>query len=178
MKRSHAHLAFCLAALTFAAVAAYQGVRLENAQRVNAAIENAQAEPGEASAPEARFAQALAAANAGDYETASTEYKHFIQGDRLTLRRAALYNLGNLHLREAHESGAANAQRLPLIELAKQSYRDLLRETPGDWDARYNLERALQLAPESEDNALEEQGPPPDSERATSTISGARMELP
>jgi hypothetical protein len=30
-----------------------------------------------------------------------------------------------------------------LVELAKQRYRDLLRAEPQDWDARYNLERAL-----------------------------------
>jgi mxaK protein len=103
-------------------------------------------------------------------------YKTLIQGDRTDLQRAALYNLGNLHLREALKSGPDEAARsLPLIELAKQSYRDLLRVDPTDWDARYNLERALWLAPEIEQADAPE--PPEPPERATSTAPG-RTELP
>jgi mxaK protein len=65
-----------------------------------------------------------------------------------------------------------------MIEFAKQSYRNLLRDDPAAWDARYNLEYALRLAPELEESATTEQGPPPDSERTTSTISSSRMDLP
>jgi mxaK protein len=42
----------------------------------------------------------------------------------------------------------AASDSLATLELAKQRYRDLLRVNPLDWDARYNLERALRLAPE------------------------------
>jgi mxaK protein len=63
-----------------------------------------------------------------------------------------------------------------LVELAKRNYRILLREAPGDWDARYNLERALWLAPESEQEFVDAE--PPEKERSVSTLQGARMDLP
>ena len=37
---------------------------------------------------------------------------------------------------------------IPLIELAKQDYRTALLLKPDLWDARYNLELALNIVPE------------------------------
>jgi mxaK protein len=55
-----------------------------------------------------------------------------------------------MYLREAIAAGAGNPiASAPLVELAKNRYRELLRAKPDDWDARYNLERALWLQPES-----------------------------
>ena len=66
-------------------------------------------------------------------------YKAVIQGGRADLRQLALYNLGNLHMRAGSEvRRRPRTQSLPLVELAKQSYRDLLR---GD---AAGLGRALQ----------------------------------
>ena len=94
-----------------------------------------------------RPAHALALTRAGRYEAALAAHKALVQQERGPLRAAALYNLGNLHLRQALRHGPERAgEALPLVELAKQSYRDALRAEPGDWDARYNLERALSLA--------------------------------
>jgi mxaK protein len=105
-------------------------------------------------------------------------YKGLIEGDRRDLRQAALYNLGNLYMRDALENGASEAFRsLPLIELAKQRYRDVLRDRPVDWDARYNLSRALQLAPEIEQE-IEEEEQPPEREQSVSTLQGVRIDLP
>ncbi len=56
-------------------------------------------------------------------------------------------------------AGGDAARGLPMVELAKQRYRDLLRDTPGDWDARYNLERALRLAPEENPLDADPQAP-------------------
>ena len=42
-------------------------------------------------------------------------------------------------------AGAQPGQALALIELAKESYREVLRHDPAHWDARYNLERAQRL---------------------------------
>ena len=56
------------------------------------------------------------------------------------------------------------AQTRPLLEMAKQRYRDLLLADPMDWQARYNLERALAAAPERL-NSETENGPPPKSVR-------------
>jgi mxaK protein len=174
VKRRTIHAAFAAATIGLGLVAAYQGFRLHRAERINQAIASA-ATIG-ADAAEARFARALALAESGDAGAALDIYKALIRSDRPDLKRAALYNVGNLHLREAMKSGPDEAARsLPLVELAKQSYRDLLRIDPGDWDARYNLERALQLAPEVEEAAANE--PPEPPQRAFSTAPG-RTELP
>lgn len=174
MKRRTIHAGFAAATLGLGLFAAYHGLRLYRAERINAAI--ASVAIIDANAGEARFARALALAESGDTGAALEIYKALIRGDRADLKRAALYNVGNLHLREAMKSGPDEAARsLPLIELAKQSYRDLLRIDPGDWDARYNLERALQLAPEVEETAANE--PPEPPQRAFSTAPG-RTELP
>ena len=128
--------------------------------------------------PEARLARAVALARL-DYDGALAAYKSIIQSNREDLHRIALYDLGNLNLRQAVQYGLADeAQSLPLTELAKQSYRDLLRRDPTDWDARYNRERALRLAPEEDADASEDTNPPDPREHQRSTIADPRMDLP
>jgi mxaK protein len=178
-------LVFTVAALGCAAAAAYEALEFAHAQRVNTAIGSAAVNPvASASAgaldptvPEARFARAIALDKAGDYEGSMLAYKAVAQGSRRDLRQLALYNLGNLHMRSAlRENGVDTEQVLPLVELAKQSYRDLLREWPGDWDARYNLERALYLAPEGSEDLADDEPPTP-KERSIST-NRAKLDLP
>jgi len=128
--------------------------------------------------PEARLARAVSLSRV-DYDAALAAYKAIIQSNRDDLRLIALYDLGNLHLHHAIQAGLAEeSQSLPLTELAKQSYRDLLRRDPTDWDARYNLERALRLAPEEDDAPDEDTGPPDPREHERSTIADPRMDLP
>ena len=55
---------------------------------------------------------------------------------------------------------------------------DLLRAAPHDWDARYNLERALALAPEVEQPPVVDNEPPTPKERAASTLPGTLSDLP
>jgi mxaK protein len=179
MRRRHAHWAFAVTALGFAIGAAYQAWQLDAAERVNAAISGNAVAQTEVAAPEAQLAHALALAKAGDYDSALKNYKSLIQGERPDLKRLALYDLGGLHLREALKRGAEDtAASLPLIELAKQAYRDLLRDDQDDWDARYNLERALWLAPEADETPVDDATPPPPSERAVTTMQGERRDLP
>ena len=130
--------------------------------------------------PEARFAHANALSKAGNFEEAAKAYKALIQGARADIRLAALFNLGNLHMREALKNGPDRVAResLPLIELAKQNYRDLLRDNPSDWDARYNLERALWLAPEVDEQAGEDNNVPEWERRVTPRVQGFNVELP
>jgi mxaK protein len=180
MRRAQGHAAFCALAAALGLVTVVEVARLDHAQRVNAAIASSQAASGAKASPipEARLASAVAMAKV-DYDGALATYKAIIQGEREDLRRIALYNLGNLHLRQALQVGLDDeAQSLPLVELAKQSYRDLLRRDPNDWDARYNLERTLRLAPEDDDDTDQDTGPPDPREHERSTIADPRMDLP
>jgi mxaK protein len=148
MRRRTVHAAFAIAASVCGAMAIRDGLQLREAERINVAITTAHI-----SASDARMPQEV--------------------------RLAALYNLGNLNMREALKQGQGEAQRfIPLIELAKQSYRDDLRGNPGDWDARYNLERALWLSPEYDDPMLQRSQTPVRSEHAMSTMQGAKIDLP
>lgn len=177
MRRRSVHAVFGVVAAACAAITAVQAVRLERAHHVNAAIASASVASLDRSVPEAQVARAIALGRAGDYEGALLAYKAVIQGNRADLRHLALYNLGNLHMRAAlKDPQAPTDQVLPLVELAKQSYRDLLRETPQDWDARYNLERALYMAPEVDEDTADE-GPPAPKEHSVST-NRAKLDLP
>jgi len=180
MRRRVAHAAFALATLAALALAGVDAWRLARAERVNAAIARADAPaPGDAGLPEARFARARAVAASAGFEPAVAAHKTLLRDERGSLRRAALYDLGNLYLREALRDGPAGAQqRLPLVELAKQAYRDVLREDPADWDARYNLERALQLAPEADVEETAEAEPSTNKQRVTTTQGLPRGALP
>ena len=180
MRRRTVHALFGAAGLALAMLAATQGLRLAQAERVERAIARA-AEPAapDRDLPEARFAHAVALGAAGRYEAALAAHKALILGEHGALREAALYDLGNLHLREALKNGPGHADAaLPLIELAKQSYRDALRMAPADWDARYNLERALQLAPEIDEGAPDDSEPAPNKERTVTTAPVGRSDLP
>jgi mxaK protein len=174
------HLVFALASVALAVPAALQALRLQQALRINQAIARAAdpaGRPGDFA--EARFAHAVALSRTGSYEAALAAHKALVQRERGRLRAAALYNLGNLHLRQALRNGPARAlEALPLLELAKQALRDALRADPGDWDARYNLERALWLAPEVDAQAGEDNEPPVARELTITTAPSMRSDLP
>jgi mxaK protein len=176
MRRRTVHVMFGVAAAACAVLAGYEGMRLREALRVNEAI--AAATNVDSTLPEAEFAHAVALAKRGDYEGALKQYKIISRGDRADLATDALYNAGNLQLREALREGREAAVRaLPLIELAKQSYRGVLRRDPQSWDARYNLERALWLAPEL-DEVLSESITRDAENRVMSTLQSTRADLP
>jgi mxaK protein len=176
MRRRSVHMTFGAVALTLALVTAYQGMRYREGVQVNALIAGVSASGSDR--PEARFMRARALAKSGDYPGALSVYKELSRHEHGALAAAALYNAGNLQLREALKEGPNAAFRaLPLIELAKQSYRTVLRRDPQNWDARYNLERALWLAPEVEEDA--ELRIRRDAEnRVLSTLQHTRADLP
>jgi mxaK protein len=177
VRRRVAQWTFGGIALACAICAAYQGWQLHKSDRVNAAVAGARVTDFDAHVPQARFARALALSRAGEFDAAIKAYKSLIGEDQGELRSPALYNLGNLYMRNAFASQSQAAQSLPLVELAKQSYRTLLRIDPTNWDARYNLELALRIAPEVE-REIEEKEEPPEREQSVSTLQGARIDLP
>jgi mxaK protein len=172
MKRASIHLIFAAVALCCAGVAAYDGVRLRHAQHVNEAVAAVAAETaktaGKAAATGAprdeqgrredgqvRLARAIALSNAGAYDSAGPLFEDLIRdGQSGEVGRAALFDLGNMYLRESMgDSRSGTVRSAAMIEEAKARYRTLLRAAPDDWDARYNLERALWLAPETHSTA-------------------------
>jgi len=179
MRRRTVHTAFAAIAAGCALMVTYESLQLRQAGRVNHSIAHATASNADASVPEAQLARAIALARAGDPDAALKTYKTLIQGPRADLRETALYNVGNLHMRQALTNESNDpTQSLPLIELAKQSYRDALRGAPAAWDARFNLERALRLAPELEDAPVNDDQADAPEEHVSSTLRGARMDLP
>ena len=179
--RARRLLGLCLGALAVAA--AYDGYRIALARAQNAVIAGGGAIAVQERRPHLVFASAARIGDEGDYLRALTLYKQIGPDAPRELRIAARYNSANLHLREAMrmrdtDNPAAVAQSMPLLELAKIGYRDVLRDEPMHWDARYNLERALRLAPEA-DQHDDEAGPPPlNNERAATTMKGFTLGLP
>jgi mxaK protein len=171
MTRTFVHAVFGTIALLCAAAAAYDWTRLQHAAQVNqqmaaAATSSSRASPANSNSredhtndepPQVRLARATALSKAGSYDMAAKLYDGLIHDDNLdALGRTALFDLGNMFLRQGTADGAGSVVKsVAMIGEAKARYRILLRAAPGDWDARYNLERALWLAPESR-SALEE----------------------
>ena len=165
MRRRTAHAAFALASLAAAGVLAWELVALERAETINRALASvsgtrtggAEGSGSDASvalppdaAPRVQLARASAAAVRGDVETAERVFASLAREHAGTpLAEAARFALANRYLREGRRGELDPRRAAPLLELAKQRYRDILAERPDDWDVRYNLERALRLAPES-----------------------------
>ena len=173
-----------LLALLLVALLARDAQRLWRALRFNALVQAEAVPAGQAPPPVSRlepglvlFVHAHGAARQGRLQDALSLYKDAAADPAVAV--AAHYNSGNLHLREALALAAqqALAQSPQAVELAKQQYREALRRDPGHWLSKYNLERALWLAPELPDgNATG--AVPEHSERAVTTMRGFTLGLP
>ncbi|GLU32659.1 hypothetical protein WKR88_11075 [Trinickia caryophylli] len=170
MRRKTVHVGFAAVACVCAVLAAYEAVSLVRASRISDALAaassartvavSAGAAPRIDALPRpVALAQAVALAASGQYGEAGRRYEALIAGGPLDeIGRAALFDLGNLYLRQGAGNEAALVRSVPMIEQAKARYRALLRVAPDDWDARYNLERALRLVPELAGDADEANG--------------------
>jgi mxaK protein len=164
-------------------VTVFDAAVLWRAAQTNALIASGQTiadAPGQP--PELRFAQAHALAQAqaasGARESALNRYRS-LQGDA-RLGAAARFNSANLLVRQAIEvrASAQPGQAIALLELAKEYYRDVLRDDPAQWDARYNLERAQRLLPDPEEEDAVPTGQERNRERAVTTMRGYSPGLP
>lgn len=198
---------FVLAGLAALALAAgIDGVQLLRQQRWNAAIVAATAASDmPAAAPAAGASEAASAASAGattwdDATVAAVPELAFALAHVLAARGmtdaalqrygrlvadpavgvAARFNSANLLLRQgmALRAGEQPGQALALIELAKERYRELLRQDPEHWPARYNLERAQRLVPDPEPGDEEPGVAPRAAERAATTMRAYSPGLP
>jgi mxaK protein len=179
MTRRPIHLGFGIAAALLAGLSGSLAFNLERAEGTNALIANAVAHPdttteAKTDTPEAALARAIAIAQGEDYERALRAYEPLTTSPNSAVRQIARYDLGNLHMRQsARIVDFEVAKARTLVELGKQWYRRVLEDEPLHWEARYNLERALWLEPESDDLAVETP-PPPAVERP----NGDKPELP
>ena len=159
MKRKTVHLGFAATALLLASVATLQWLELHKAvsiaqglsqipQELDATDKAAQV--GQSSRyPEVLLARANALSAGGNVDAAESAFNELIRLHEFdSIGHAARFNLANVYLRQGMRSDAPVSRTRPMLELAKQRYRDLLRVKPTDWNARYNLERTLRLAPE------------------------------
>jgi len=176
--RRRTHFAMALLAL-LAGASAVDSAMLWRAAQTNAVIASGQTIPdAPGQAPELRFALAHAQAASGARDAALNRYRALQSDPRLGA--AARFNSANLLVRQAIEVRASTqpGQAIALLELAKEYYRDVLREDPSQWDARYNLERAQRLLPDPDE---EDTGPVEQErnrERAVTTMRGYSPGLP
>jgi mxaK protein len=171
-------LSVAMLALVLSAGIVYELYRLKSARQFNAALEhNAFLEVNQASA-RGRFATAYGLQQLGEFEEAIRAYAE-VEPDDAETAAAVRFNLANLYLRRALvlEGDENRDLVIPLIELAKENYRELLRRDSQHWDAKYNLELALALLPDLEEQESEDDIMPERSPRAN-TATPARRELP
>ena len=92
----------------------------------------------------------------------------------------ALFNSANIYFRTAVDAKENFKTELvvPNLELAKLTYRKALELFPGHLGARYNLERALQMAPERDFNTSEDSIRPERGERAVTTMKLQAIGMP
>lgn len=177
-------LSLAAALLGQAAWQAWQRQALRQAVRAEAqvpvpvpAASAASAATLKAGAPALRFARAQRLAAQGDLDAALGLYRA-LQDDP-QLGAAARFNAANALMRQAvalRDAGQAD-RAYPMVELAKEAYRELLRRDPADDAARYNLERALRLNPEQEPDDLSAAAPAR-GERAATTMRAISQGLP
>lgn len=148
MKTRHLNLAAGLASAVCLGVLLLSLQQRSAALSLNAAI----AAPGRiAQADEdarVTLARGLMLAREGDAIGAQRVLQLALQHGEGAVQNQARYNLGNLALRQALKMASSDVRLPAMLELAKQQYRDTLQRAPGNLAARYNLERALWLAPE------------------------------
>jgi Ca-activated chloride channel homolog len=92
--------------------------------------------------PDVQYNLGTALLALGRYEEAQRHFETALQGVQPELRQRTFYNLGNRFLQEGRGEGDLQRQGA-LLDAAIEAYRSALRMTPGDPDAKWNLELAL-----------------------------------
>ena len=158
----------------------YDGIRLAQHQRFNNALGSDDAASiGGSENAHRQFARAYSLQQKNDFKAAVRAYAEIEARPLSGLQMDIKFNLANLYFREAllfREAGDDDLA-MPLIELAKQNYREILRADSSNWDARYNLELALNVAPDMDPVDPEGERNPERSPRAI-TKTPSRDELP
>ena len=164
MRRAWVHTCFAIISICLLLFTIWQAYKLYENNKIIAAVQAVPETLTKANNtlnhPQAALAEANALSRGGQFGAAETLFVKLIdQHGFSALGQAARFNLANHYLRQGKRKDLPAGQTRPLLEIAKQRYRDLLQADPFDWDARYNLEVALRLAPEIVENK-HDKGPP------------------
>jgi mxaK protein len=124
-----------------------------------------------------QFAQAFYAMEQDKQQHALGLLTHANTTKDTNLKASAHYNRGNINLRKAQALQADDPKTIPLVELAKQDYRTALLLKPELWDARYNLEVALNIVPESPEGDGLFEKPIVDMRKSIESV-GFKVDLP
>ena len=156
----------------------YEVYRLVSAQRFNAALERGAFLEVSPRSVRGRLARAYALQRQGKFDEAIRAYAE-IESDEAKLEAVVRFNMANMYLRRAMAMEGEEDEDLviPLIELAKENYRELLRRNSQHWDAKFNLELALVLLPDLEKQSVDDYFMPEHSPRSH-TVAPAHKELP
>ncbi|MFK8079578.1 MAG: hypothetical protein AB8B97_04770 [Granulosicoccus sp.] len=163
IKRRNAHLAFAIVSIGLAGAVAVQAFKLQQHRQLSAAVaavpdsletlDDVDVTVPMHSHPAVQVTLGSALAKGGSLEDAERILNSVVSDTSdIQTNTGAQFNLANAYLRQALLTGReTTSQTLPMVELAKQRYRDLLSESAQHWPARYNLESALRMAPEGSD---------------------------
>lgn len=130
--------------------------------------------------PELQLARAYYLQQHHRYDEALAKLNLIMQAGETGLQTKVRYNLGNIYLEQAvtHVENQELGRAIPLVELAKQAYRQALTLDSQYWDAKYNLEVAMRLLPEMERVNLENDGPKQEQAELWTTVPGFPRGLP
>lgn len=170
-----------LIALFAAGLTLWQGWQVYQVLQFNQALAaNELAQAAAHASPAGQLARARLLASQGQSQEAAVLYGELQAAADPRIRAVATFNLGNLYLTQALAVDLKTARDLavPLLELAKESYRSRLREDSGDWEAKYNLERALALLPDPKEQPLTDWQAPERSQRSVLVEDSELQGLP
>lgn len=148
MKTVHLHVIAAVVAVACIVVLVQGALERQAAIALDRAIDNPPRAAAADEDPRVTLARGILLARAGDNGAAQRTMQLALQRSDGVVQNQARFDLGNLALRQALTMGSADEKRPGMLELAKQQYRDTLLHVPDHLAARYNLERALWLAPE------------------------------
>lgn len=167
MKRKTIHRGFALLSLCLLGLSFMQWRQIEQAATISALLDEIPVQLTRHSKagdwqrfPESRLAYANALSAGGDFDGAEAAFSELLrQFPDSDIAHTAQFNLANAYLRQGMREDQTANRRRTMLELSKQRFREILRTNPDDWQARFNLERALRLAPERADGLVQEMDP-------------------
>lgn len=143
-----AHWALVIVVIVSLLAVGQAGLSLWQTNKVNDFINNPTDSDEVPEHLKAQFAKAFNEVEQGKSTKALELLTNVVTTEDVDLEAAAYFNRGNIHLRDALALPSGDTGRIALVGLAKQDYRTALLIDSSFWNARFNLELALRMAPE------------------------------